>query len=49
MSSNTSSVGGWWVDGWAKTKLMLNSTEVEVAVEVGLGNFDYFQTWIMRQ
>ena len=36
-------VGGCWVvgGGWTKTKLMLNSTQVEVKVEVGveLGNY----------
>ena len=29
-------VGGGWVGGWTKTKLMLNSTQVEVKVEVGV-------------
>ena len=35
-------VGGWWVGGgWTKTKLLLISTQIEVAVEVELGNYVY--------
>ena len=35
-------VGCWWVGGWTKTKLMQNSTQVEVVLEVGveLGNYN---------
>ena len=29
-------MGGWWVGARTETKLMLNSTQVEVEVEVGV-------------
>ena len=39
---STTSPGGWWVGGWSdKTKVILNSTQLKLKLELSLAIMEY--------